>query len=128
MVVTYFALVDPVRVTLAERGQWRPAWFPVAAPPLLAFQNQRVLATARRRLINKLGYTNAAYSLLPELFTLSDLQRVYESILGRTLDKRNFRRHLLARDLLLATDQTAKTGRHRPARLYRFASRQPIEV
>ena len=126
--VTYFALVDNTRVRLPERSAWRPAWFPMAKLPILALHNDRVLEVARRRLINKLEYTNAAYSLLPERFPLSDLQAVYESILGRELDKRNFRRRMLAAGLLIETDQTVKSGRHRPARLYRFASRLPTEL
>ena len=126
--VTYFALVDHARVRLADRPAWRPAWFSMSTLPVLAFDNDRVLETARDRLINKLDYTNAAYSLLPELFTLTDLQAVYESILGRRLDKRNFRRHMLASRLLVETERTAKSGAHRPARLYRFASRAPVEL
>ena len=126
--MSYFALVDHARVRLAERSVWRPAWFSMADLPVLALHNDRVLQTARQRLINKLEYTNAAYSLLPEFFTFSELQHVYESILGRKQDKRNFRRRMLASDLLVETNRTAKTGRHRPARLYRFASRRPVEL
>ncbi len=99
----------------------------MAELPVLALRNERVLEVARQRITNKLEYTNAAYSLLPQFFTLTDLQGVYESILGRRLDKRNFRRRMLAAELLLGTNRTAKTGRHRPARLYRFASRRPVE-
>lgn len=126
--VTYFALVEPARARLAERPGWRPAWFSMSALPPLALHNDRVLQTARRRLINKLEYTNAAYSLLPELFTLSELQAVYESIHGRKEDKRNFRRRMLASKLLLETNRTVQRGRHRPARLYAFASRTPVEL
>jgi len=125
--VTYFALVRHDGVRLAERSAWTPGWFPVNALPVLAFHNARVLEVARARLISKLEYTNAAYSLLPEFFAMSQLQETYESILGRRLDKRNFRRRMLASSLLVETQQTAQTGRHRPARLYRFASRTPVE-
>lgn len=126
--VTYFALVDPARVRLAERPVWQPAWFSMSALPPLALHNDRVLQTARRRLINKLEYTNAAYSLLPEFFTLSELQAIYESIHGRKEDKRNFRRRMLASKLLVETNRTVQRGRHRPARLYGFASRTPVEL
>ena len=125
--VTYFALVRHEGVRLAERSAWAPGWFALNALPVLAFHNERVLELARARLVSKLEYTNAAYSLLAEFFTMSDLQETYESILGRKLDKRNFRRRMLASDLLVRTQQTAKAGRHRPARLYRFASRTPVE-
>ncbi|MEE9277607.1 MAG: NUDIX hydrolase, partial [Dehalococcoidia bacterium] len=126
--VVYFALVSPERVRLAQRSAWQPDWFAMSELPLLAFHNERVLDTARARLLNKLEYTNAAYSLLPEFFTLTQLQDVYESILGRRLDKRNFRRRMLAADLLVETNRTVTAGRHRPARLYRFASRKPVEL
>ena len=126
--VAYFALVDNDRVRLAERSAWRPAWFTMSELPVLALRNERVLAVARDRLTSKLQYTNAAYSLLPEFFTMSELQGIYESILGRKLDKRNFRRRMLAADLLVATQRTRKVGRHRPARLYRFASREPVQI
>ena len=126
--VVYFALVDHERVRLADRPEWRPAWFSMVDLPVLALHNERVLDVARQRIINKLQYTNAAYSLLPEYFTLTDLQQVYESILGRRLDKRNFRRRMLASDLLVETKRTSTSGRHRPARLYRFAARQPVEL
>jgi 8-oxo-dGTP diphosphatase len=125
--VVYFALVDHDRVRLPERTAWQPDWFGMGDLPVLALHNERVLDVARQRIINKLQYTNAAYSLLPDFFSLTDLQSVYESILGRRLDKRNFRRRMLASDLLVETKQTATTGRHRPARLYRFAARQPVE-
>lgn len=126
--VVYFALVDHERVQLADRPEWQPDWFSMADLPVLALHNERVLDVARQRIINKLQYTNAAYSLLPEFFTLTELQQVYQSILGRRLDKRNFRRRMLASDLLIETKRTSTAGRHRPARLYRFAARQPVEL
>ncbi len=125
--VVYFALVDHKRVRLADRPEWQPDWFTIGDLPVLALHNERVLDVARNRIINKLQYTNAAYSLLPEFFTLTELQQVYQSILGRRLDKRNFRRRMLASDLLIETKRTSTAGRHRPARLYRFAARQPVE-
>ncbi len=121
--VAWFALVDQSRVRLAQRTAWRPAWFDLERMPPLAFANERVIAVARERLINKLQYTDAAYSLLPPLFTMRELQQVYEAILGRHLDKRNFRRRLLATDFIQATSESRTDGRHRPARLYRFVNR-----
>ena len=121
--VAWFALVDHQRVTLAPRTAWRRGWFPVDDMPELAFDNERVIETARERLINKLEYTDAAYSLLPKDFTMRELQRAYEAILGRSLDKRNFRRRIMATEFIAATDQVRADGPHRPARLYRFSQR-----
>jgi 8-oxo-dGTP diphosphatase len=93
--------------------------------PDLAFANEEVVGYALERLQAKLDYTNVAYSLLPERFTLSQLQRVYESIQGKKLDKRNFRKRMLSVGVMLETDETRKEGAHRPARLYEFRSRAP---
>jgi 8-oxo-dGTP diphosphatase len=122
----YFALVDPRAVRLRDEAAWRPAWHPVSALPELAFENQRVVDYAIQRLQNKLEYTNVAYSLMPQSFTLSELQAVYESIFGRSFDKRNFRRRMLSREIIRPTGKTVSRGAHRPAELYEFTSRQPM--
>jgi len=126
--VTYFALVDHTRVRLAERTEWQPAWFPMRGLPKLAFRNNDVLAYGLERLRNKLEYTNVAYSLLPGRFTLSQLQRVYESIAGRKLDKRNFRKRMLSREIIEPTAERQAEGAGRPAQLYRFRARKPVEL
>jgi len=85
-----------------------------------------VIDYALRRLQAKLEYSNVAYSLLPAEFTLSQLQRGYEAILTRPLDKRNFRKRMLSLGIIEATGRTATEGRHRPAQLYAFRERRPI--
>ena len=124
--VSYFALVDVRKALLAERSEWLPAWFPVTGLPELAFRNDEVIDYAVRRLRAKLEYSNVAYSLLPEEFTLSELQSTYEAILGRPQDKRNFRKRVLSLGLVEATGRRSGAGRHRPAQLYRFKERRPI--
>jgi 8-oxo-dGTP diphosphatase len=124
--VSYFALVDSRRVRLRAEPHWEPAWFAVADMPELAFSNGSVVEYAITRLRNKLEYTNVAYSLMPESFTLSDLQAVYESIFLRPFDKRNFRRRMLSQGIIKPTGRTFARGAHRPAELYEFSSRQPM--
>lgn len=126
IVVTYFALVDVTRTRLRADSDWRPAWQPVHPLPALAFENDRVIAYAEERLRNKLEYTNVAYSLLPRQFTLTQLQRVYEVILGEPQDKRNFRRRVVGLGIVRETGQSVKEGAHRPAMLYEFSSREPM--
>ncbi len=126
--VTYFALVDHTTVRLAARADWQPAWFSMRELPRLAFRNTEVLKYALERLRNKLQYTNVAYSLLPKRFTLSQLQRVHESILGQQLDKRNFRKRMLSLAIIEATREHQAEGAGRPALLYRFAKRAPVEL
>jgi 8-oxo-dGTP diphosphatase len=83
-----------------------------------------ILDYAKVRLRAKLGYSNIGFYFLPEEFTLSDLQDVYESVIGETLDKRNFRRRVLAAGIVEAIGAKRST-RHRPASLYRFAGGDP---
>lgn len=128
VVVTYFALVDVTRTRLRPDLEWRPAWHPVRDLPPLAFENERVLAMAEHRLRNKLEYTNVAYSLLPERFTLTEMQSVYEAILEERIDKRNFRRRVVGQGIIRETGQTLKRGAHRPAMLYEFTSREPVTL
>ena len=102
-------------------------WHPVAALPRLAYDHGAVVASAVARLQAKLRYTNLAYALLDETFTLADLQSVYESVLGRHLDRRNFRKKILALGWLRALGRKRR-GPHRPASLYVFRDRSPREV
>jgi 8-oxo-dGTP diphosphatase len=123
--VSYFALLDFERDALGPRTDApEAAWHPVAGLPPLAFDQTRIVDYARLRLRWKLEYTNAVYSLLPERFTLSEVQRVYEIILQKPLDKRNFRKWILGTGLVEATGQVRREGAHRPAQLYRFSARE----
>lgn len=126
--VAYFALVQHEQVRLRESGEWQPAWHSVYALPPLAFDNNVVVDYAVRRLRSKLEYTNVAYSLLPRQFTLSELQAVYEAILDRELDKRNFRRRMLSLGIIKPAGATRKEGAHRPAQLYTFTKREPVTI
>jgi 8-oxo-dGTP diphosphatase len=80
----------------------------------------KIVDYALLRLRAKLGYTTIAFHLLPPTFALSELQGVYEAVLDRALDKRNFRRRIQAAAVLEPTGELRREGSHRPARLYRF--------
>ena len=126
--VANFALVQHEQVRLRQSETWQPAWHSAYALPALAFDNNAVVDYAVRRLRSKLDYTNVAYSLLPRQFTLSELQQVYQAILDRDLDKRNFRRRMLSLDIIKPTGGTRMEGAHRPAALYAFTKREPVQV
>lgn len=127
--VAYFALMPSEGVELRTVEKYADVrWWPVAELPPLAYDHRDVAAVAVARIRAKLGYTNVVWSLLPKTFTLADLQSVYESILGRRLDKRNFRKKVLASKLLESTGKLEKGGAHRPAGLFRFASRRLSHV
>lgn len=113
--VAYIALVRPPAPTPRD-GRWAT----LAALPALAFDHARILEYALQRLRYKLEYTAVGFLLLPEEFTLKGVQDAYETILGRPLDKRNFRRKLLSLQVLRPLARSARVGAHRPARLYRF--------
>lgn len=121
--VVYFALLDSERLQVkAASDAADVGWFSVYELPQLAFDHEKILQYALNRLRGKLDYTTIAFSLLPEQFTLRELQRVYEIILhrNRKLDKRNFRKKILSTGILEDTGEKKMEGTHRPARLYRF--------
>ena len=95
-------------------------WFGLDDLPKLAFDHEMIVERARERLRAKVRYAPIGFELLPPRFTLTQLQRLYEIVLGAELDKRNFRKKLLAMELLVETDQVEQGVRHRAARLYRF--------
>ena len=120
--VAYLALVPPDRVSPRGGSDARRAeWFGVDDLPRLAFDHHGIIATGRERLIAKLGYSTIAFQLLPEEFTLSEVQTVHEIVRGRRLDKRNFRKSILALDVLRETGRRRAEGSHRPAMLYELA-------
>lgn len=95
-------------------------WFSVSKPPKLAFDHAKILKIALQRLCAKVRYQPIGFELLPAKFTLSQLQRLYEIVLERPLDKRNFRKKILGMGLLIDLKETQKEVAHRAAQLYRF--------
>ena len=122
--VSYFALIRSAPVHAATCGSI-VEWFPAAQLPTLAFDHGDILQTAIDRLRAKVGYTTVGFQLLPRAFTLTDLQKLYETILERRLDKRNFRRKILSLRLIEPRAEKRAGGRHRPAQLYAFRSGRP---
>ncbi len=120
--VAYYALISSERAPLSAGSDAAEArWFPVEDLPKLAFDHATIVDSAVTRLRNKLEYTSVGFQLLPAKFTLSELQHVYEVILGKELDKRNFRRKIDALRLVKPLREMQRTGR-KPARLYAFRS------
>jgi len=119
--VAYFALIDSTKV-VARAGDDAAdaAWRSVYDLPVLAFDHHRIVDYALERLRNKAEYTTVSFQMLPDEFTLSELQAAYETILQKELDKRNFRRKMITLGILEETGGTRRKGVHRPAKLYRF--------
>lgn len=126
--VAYFALVPYFDHALHHGEKYEDVgWFSVRALPHLAYDHNAIAAYALKRLQAKLGYTNIVYSLLPHEFTIAELQEIYEVILHERLDRRNFRRKILTLGLLRPLAKTRR-GAHRPAMLYSFVRRSPMNV
>jgi 8-oxo-dGTP diphosphatase len=120
--VAYFGLVPPDRQLSPDCGD-ELVWRPVDELPPLAFDHAEIVGYALWRLRNKILYSSVAFQLLPETFTLSQLQKAYEVVLAEHLDKRNFRRKVLEAGVVVETGAVTQNGTRRPARLYRFADR-----
>lgn len=120
--VAYFALIAADHAALAAGSDAADAaWWPVSKLPELAFDHRRILDYSLERLRNKLEYTTVGFQLLPKRFSLTELQEVYEAILGKDLDKRNFRRKVALLKILRPTREYRHGGR-RPAQLFEFVA------
>jgi len=120
--VAYLALLRQEEFELrASSDASGVAWWPVKELPSLAFDHGEVVSYAHQRLRYKIEYSPAAFSLIPPKFTLRDLQLVYEAVLGRAVDNRNFRKKFLNTGVLQELDETTQETSFRPARLYSFS-------
>ena len=101
------------------------AWFHVDDLPLTAFDHASIIQSGRERLRAKLTYTNVAFALVPEIFTIAELRAVYEATLGHIVSATNLQRVLLRREIIESTEAVASSSRSggRPATLYRFRQR-----
>ena len=117
--VVYYALLRPDQLRLPG-GADTVRLFEMYRRPDLAFDHAAILEYTLQRLRGKLEYTTIGFQLLAHEFTLSELQDVYEAILNRPLDKRNFRKKLLLTRIVEPTPHVRMGGQHRPAQLYRF--------
>jgi 8-oxo-dGTP diphosphatase len=118
--VAYYALIPSDRLNVRAASDAKAVdWFVLDNLPPMAFDHAEIVAMAHKRLVAKLDYSTIAFQFMPETFTLSELQTVYEIILGEELDKRNFRKRVLTLDRIEKTGQLRRNGKHRPATLYR---------
>lgn len=127
--VAYYALVNLTEHHITATTDADEAkWFPIDALPSLAFDHLHIFQQALQRLKGKLRYEPIGFELLPQKFPLSQLQHLYETVLGKPLDKRNFRKKILKMGLLTALDEWQTDVAHRAARLYAFNPEQYQEL
>jgi len=123
--VAYFALVQAAEHAAKAADDASAAqWYPIDQLPKLAFDHPKILDCALQRLRAKVRYQPIGFELLPRKFTLTQLQRLYEMVLGRELDKRNFRKKMLGMKILEELQEKEAGGARRPAKMYRFHRKQ----
>ena len=119
--IAYFALISAGHKLRAGTDASEASWWPAQRTPPLAFDHAKILAYALERLRNKLEYTTVGFQLLPSKFTLGELQAVYEAILDKPMDKRNFRRKV-AELKILKPLREYRSDVGRPAQLFQFVA------
>ncbi len=118
--VAYYALIPIDQLSLVAGDDARDAQlFSTDELPTLAGDHANIFRVAKQRVTDRLNDANFAFGVLPETFTMYELRRVHELFLGEVLDKRNFRKKIVARDQIEETGEKRESVRHRPARLYR---------
>lgn len=119
---SFIGLVDSksVEIKREERPEYETAWFSVSELPKLGYDHENILARNLEYLKKKIINSNVLKSLFPSDFTLPELQNVYEQILGKKLDRRNFRKKFIGLDLIEDTLEKNTGFNGRPAKLYRF--------
>ncbi len=119
--VAYYALTDLTNHNIfAQTDAMKAAWFSIDDMPKLAFDHDTIINMALKRLQGKVRYEPIGFELLPAKFTLTQLQRMYEVVLERLIDKRNFRKKIMGMDLLIDINEVQEDVSHRAAKLYKF--------
>ena len=127
--VAYYALIPSDKLQLrAATDAEAVEWFGIDELPRLAFDHRDIVRLAHQRLVAKLDYSTIAFQFMPMEFTLSELQAVYETILQEPVDKRNFRKWVLALEGIEETGEERRDGAHRPAMLYRIKHPNKVEI
>ncbi len=127
--VSYYALIPSDKVQLrAATDAEAVGWFAIDELPRLAFDHRDIVRLAHQRLVAKLDYSTIAFQFMPTEFTLSELQAVYQTILQEPVDKRNFRKWILALEGIEETGEERRDGAHRPAMLYRVKHPNKVEI
>lgn len=119
--VAYFALANPSQFNLKADTDAKDAqWFPLSKIKKLPFDHKLIIKKALDRARSKLLYQPLGFNLLKSFFPFSDLEKLYQTILGQQIDRRNFRKKIMSYDILEETGQIEKIGSGRPAKLFRF--------
>lgn len=129
--VAYYALIRIIgqkEVKPITQYAKKTSWHPVNALPKLGFDHSEIFETSIQKLRRRLSYQPIAFELLPEKFTLTQLQLLYEAILNKKLDKRNFRKKMISYGFLKELDEKQKGVSYRAAKLYKFDRRKYFKI
>lgn len=127
--VAYIALINPRNYSLKAATDAKDAkWFDVNSIPALAFDHEGIIEKGLERLQAKINYQPIGFELLNKTFPFSDLENLYQTILDKKIDRRNFRKKLLSFDILQETDKIQKIGSGRPAKLFKFNKKKYKEL
>lgn len=127
--VSYYGLVKPSGFTLqADTDAGDAQWFDVKKLPPLAFDHKKIIQYALQRLRNKLRYEPVGFELLDTKFLFSDLEKLYTTILGQDIDRRNFRKKIMSLELLTDLEEQVSQGKGRPATRYKFDKKRYNEL
>lgn len=118
--IAYYALININEYDMELVHKHNAYWVNVNNIPELIFDHAEMVQQARHIMKQKVSRNPIGFNLLPELFTLPQLQSLYEAIYGEPIDKRNFRKRVAEMDFIEPTDQIDKTGSKKGARLYKF--------
>jgi 8-oxo-dGTP diphosphatase len=123
--IAYYSLINPQGLKLEPSSFASVAeWHKVKDVGVLAFDHNLILDTSLEQLRFRVRTAPVGFELLPNKFTLTELQQLYESIFGTKMDKRNFRKRMLALDFVHDLEEMQENVSHRPARLYKFDEHQ----
>jgi 8-oxo-dGTP diphosphatase len=127
--VSYFALVRPKDFRLSAQSDAEDvAWFNIKKLPKLAFDHKKIINVAIKRLQGKIKYEPVGFELLEKEFPFSDLEKLYQAVLDQDIDRRNFKKKIMALGILEELDEILQRGTGRPARLFKFNRKKYFEI
>lgn len=127
--IAYFGLVRPNAFKLyASTDAEQAQWFNINDLPKLTFDHKEILKTAIERLQGKITYEPIGFELLDKKFPFSDLEKLYTTLLGREIDRRNFRKKIVSLNVLDELDEKVSKGSGRPANLFQFNQKRYFQL
>jgi 8-oxo-dGTP diphosphatase len=127
--VAYYGLVRPKDYQIsAQTDAEDVAWFNIKKLPRLAFDHKHIVDNAIKRLRGKIAYEPIGFELLDKKFPFSDLEKLYQALLDRDLDRRNFKKKIMAYGFLEELDESVQRSAGRPAKLFQFNKKQYFEL